>query len=113
MLYTGDMENAQQIDPQALQNLLGNSSVSPANLIPESLVSILTTALLVSLGLMVVFLILYGFSVARKRKVQSAVLHMQKDIAEIKLALMAPSTPSPATLPFKQEPRDIKVTSDK
>lgn len=115
MLYTDDMERAQQIDPQALQNLLGNAldktSVSPAGLIPESLMNLLTTVLFVSLGFMAAFLILYGLSVARKWKVQSAILHMQKDVTEIKQALVAPNTPASVMPPRNEKPRKVEVAS--
>jgi len=110
MLYTDGMENTQQIDPQTLQNLLGNSSVNPANLIPESLMSMLTVGLMVSIGLMVVFLVLYGLSIMRKWKVQSAVLNMQKDVAEIKQALV--KQPAPQVSPPRGESQKIEVAAN-
>ena len=85
------MENTQPIDSSLLQNLLKDSSANPVSLIPESLTNLLATALIVSLGLMAVFLLLYVLSMLRKRKVQSAILQMQKDVAEIKLHLAKPA----------------------
>lgn len=110
MLYTSGMENLRQLDQQSLQSLLNSSpDTTGINLIPESLTSILTTATYVSLGFMVVFLILYGLNIARKWKVQSAVLKMQKDVAAIKLALAEPAAPR-TTAPQSEE-RKIEIAT--
>jgi len=111
MLYTDNMETT-QLDSQTLQNLLnGTSDGGGVNLIPESLTGILTTSLMVSLGLMVVFLVLYALSIVRKWKVQSAILRMQKDVVEIKQALVNPEASKSTSLP--QEPRRVEVITDK
>lgn len=81
------MENAQPINSQELQSLLDNSSGNPISVIPEALTGLLAISLVISLGLMVVFVLFYIFSTVRKWKVQSAILQMQKDLAEIKLSL--------------------------
>lgn len=111
MLYTEYMDNTTldttlnngQTD---LNSLLQGSSGS---LIPDSAVQSFMTMLLVStiiscviLGL---FLVMYTIGAIRKWKVQSAVLHMQKDISEIKQHLIgAPSTPQPTNnTPDRQE----------
>jgi len=109
MLYTDNMETT-QLDSQTLQNLLnGTSDGGGVNLIPESLTGILTTSLMVSLGLMIVFLVLYALSIVRKWKVQSAILRMQKDVVEIKQALVKEPTPQPQ--PPRQESRKVEVTT--
>ncbi len=89
--YTHDMEETTQLDPSTLQNLLGNSNTS---LIPESLVTTLTVSFIVLNVLGVLFFVFYVLSIIRKWKVQSAVLDIQKDLAEIKTALNKP-VPSP------------------
>lgn len=112
MLYTDGMENLQQLDRESLQNLIGgDSGTSGVSLIPESLTSILTISVIVSIGLMVVFLVLYGLSVVRKWKVQSAVLHMQKDVAEIKQALVKTENHQ-SNASRQDKPRSIDVAAD-
>lgn len=74
-----------QLDQSALQNLLGGSTPS---LIPESLVTTLTVGFIVLNVLGILFMIFYVFSIVRKWRVESAMLHMQKDVAEIKEALL-------------------------
>ena len=93
------MDSLEQLSPtdqSALQGLLGNSGGS---LIPESLVTTLTISFIVLNVLGVLFTIFYIAGIIRKWKVQSAVLHMQKDLVEIKQALAArpqPVQPQPA-----------------
>lgn len=73
-----------QLDPTLLQGLLGDSGTS---LIPESLVTTLTVGFIILNVIAVLFLVFYIVSLIRKWKVESAVLHMQKDLAEIKASL--------------------------
>ncbi len=80
-----------QLDQSALQNLLGGSSPS---LIPESLVTTLTVGFIVLNVLGILFMIFYVFSIIRKWRVESAMLHMQKDVAEIKEVLLKQNNPS-------------------
>ena len=80
-----------QLDQSALQSLLGGSSPS---LIPESLITTLTIGFIVLNILGILFLVFYVVSLIRKWKVESAVFHMQKDLADIKAAL-SQSTPQP------------------
>lgn len=89
------MEETTSVDSSALQNILGGAQ---ANLIPESLVTTLTVGFIVLNVLGVLFLIAYIFGIIRKWKVQSAVLHMQKDLAEIKASLV-PTTDRQAAEP--------------
>ncbi len=77
-----------------LQSLLGGTD--GGSLIPESLVQTLTISLIALNVVGVLFLIAYILSGIRKWKVQSAVLHMRKDLEEIK-AHMSP--PAPASQP--------------
>lgn len=77
-----------QIDPTLLQNLL--SGDSNTSLIPESLITTLTIGFIILNILGVLFLVFFVASLIRKWKVESAVLHMQKDLAEIKAALAKP-----------------------
>jgi hypothetical protein len=99
------MNTSEGIDPTTLANLLQNSS---SNLIPDSLVALMTAGVITSIVISILFLIAYIFSTVRKWKVQSATLHMQKDISEIKHYL-APADayqpqPSQETAP---RPNDI------
>lgn len=87
------------IDPYGVQSLLGTGSGS---LIPEELVTMLIVTFVVLNILGLLFIIFYIASSVRKWKVQTAVLHMQKDIAEIKLALAYP--PAAAASPRKEVP---------
>jgi hypothetical protein len=85
------------IDQSTLQSLLGGSNGSSTSLIPESLTHTLTIGFIALNVISVLFLILYLLSVIRKWKVQSAVLHMQKDVAEIKAHMViAPTAPAVA-----------------
>lgn len=87
-----------QLDQSALQNLLGGSTPS---LIPESLITTLTVGFIVLNVLGILFMIFYIFSIVRKWRVESAMLHMQKDVAEIKTLLENHRTaaPVPASQP--------------
>lgn len=94
-----------QIDPTLLQNLL--SGDSGTSLIPESLITTLTVGFIVLNVLGILFLIFYIASMIRKWKVESAVLHMQKDLAEIKAALAKPQperTAEPSSVPRGNNP---------
>ncbi|MBC7512243.1 hypothetical protein H7142_01105 [Candidatus Saccharibacteria bacterium] len=91
--------NTTQLDPSALQNLLGGSAPS---LIPESLVTALTVGFIVLNVLGILFMIFYVISMIRKWRVESATLHMQKDIAEIKDILSKQSPAQPAPEPIVQ-----------
>ena len=97
--------NTTQLDPSALQNLLGGSAPS---LIPESLVTTLTVGFIVVNVLGILFMIFYVISMIRKWRVDSATLHMQKDIAEIKEILSkqspAPIAPEPIGQPVQPTP---------
>lgn len=80
-----------------LNSLLQNSSSS---LLPESFMESLGTAIMISTIIscvfLAIFLTVYIISTIRKWKVQSAVLHMQKDISEIKQHLVgAPVSSQP------------------
>ncbi len=87
------MDGTEQLSPtdqSALQGLLGGSGGS---LIPESLVTLLTVSFVVLNILGLLFTVFYIAGIIRKWKVQSAVLHMQKDLVEIKQALTARPQP--------------------
>lgn len=103
-MYTVGMEN---IDPTILNEFLRNNSSEsgvPVSLVPESLITMLQTTLLVAAVLFSIFLVLYLFSVIRKWRVDSAILTMQKDVAEIKQAL-AGKTPRPSTTTIAAQPK--------
>jgi hypothetical protein len=80
-----------------LNQLLGKANGT--NLIPDSLVSLLTVSFIVANVIGVLFIIAYIFTLIRKWKVQSAVLHMQKDIAEIKSLLSSSKSPAEELAP--------------
>jgi hypothetical protein len=90
-----NMETLESLDPTTIQNLLGNNQPS---LIPESLITTITVGFIVLNVLGALFLIAYIFGIIRKWKVQSAVLHMQKDLAEIK-ARLPESAAAPQSVP--------------
>lgn len=76
-----------------LQSLLGGTD--GGSLIPESLVQTLTVSFIVLNVVGVLFLIAYILSVVRKWKVQSAVLHMRKDLEEIKAHMIPAAVAEP------------------
>lgn len=80
------MEQPNQLDSSLISDLLQDSTTS---LIPESLITTITTGFLVLSVLGALFLILYLFSIIRKWRVDSAILQMQKDVAEIKGQIVA------------------------
>lgn len=92
-----DPEQLSQVDQSQLNSLLGGAGGS---LIPESLVTTLTVSFILLNVLAVLLTVLYIINVVRKWKVQSAVLHMQKDVAEIKQHL-AIQAPAPSVEPVK------------
>ncbi len=75
------MDSLEQFDASRLNELFQNPTTT---LIPESLINTIQTGILILTILGVLFLVLYIFSIVRKWKVDSAILQMQKDIAEIK-----------------------------
>jgi|GEM_PF-2883982 len=98
-----------QIDPTTLEGLLNNSNTS---LIPESLVTTLIVSFILINVLSILFFVFYIFSLIRKWKVQSAVLHMQKDIAEIKAQLVKPVTEQPPVQPAESNAVIAKEESE-
>lgn len=101
-----------QIDPTLLQNLIGGES-SPS-LIPESLITTLTIGFIVLNVLGLLFLVFYIASMIRKWKVESAVLHMQKDLAEIKshLAQAQPASSGSSSGQRTDKPTLIAQSTD-
>lgn len=81
-------------DKAAIQSALGGSG---GNLIPDSLMNIITISFIVMNVLGVIITIFYILGIIRKCKVQSAILHMQKDVAELKQALVV-KQPEPAAV---------------
>jgi hypothetical protein len=105
------MQDTTQLDQSSLNSLLNsaNGGGASTSLIPESLTTALSVGFIVLNVISILFLILYIVSLVRKWKVQSAVLHMQKDLAEIKLALAPKSVQVepvvvPPTTPERTEP---------
>src|SRR6478735_1151795 len=92
-------------DPtQQLNGLLGGTSGEP--LIPESLSALLIIGFVIINLLTIAFLIFWFAGMVRRWKVQTAVLHMQKDIAEIKESLAKPTASAPIFIEptAKEEP---------
>lgn len=82
------MEDYSTANPsQQLNDLLGGSTNEP--LIPESLVVFLIACFVVLNLLTIAFFVFWIVGMVRRRKVQTAVLAMQKDIADIKQFLAA------------------------
>lgn len=100
------MQDTTQLDPTMLQNLIGGSSTP--NLIPESLVTTLTVGFIVLNVLGVLFFMFYVISLIRKWKVESAVLKMQKDLAEIKSHLAGTPVNAPAE-PYVQPAQSNQI----
>jgi hypothetical protein len=100
LLYTNHMQDIppdiNQYDQSALQSLLAGSSPS---LIPESLITTLTIAVIVMSTLGILFMVFYVLSMVRKWKMESAMIHMQKDVADIKALLASPSASPAASQP--------------
>ncbi len=78
------LDKLSQQDQSTLQSLLNNSGGS---LIPESLVTTITITFVMLNVIAVALTVVYVISLIRKWKVQSAILRMQKDVAEIKQSL--------------------------
>jgi len=96
-----DSTNLDSLDQSSLQNILGGSAPS---LIPESLVTTLTVGFIVLNVLGVLFFVFYVINLIRKWRVDSAILHIQKDVAEIKASLSASSASSAPAPPPPSEP---------
>lgn len=75
------MNTSESTDQTTLNSLLQNSS---SNLLPDSLVALMTAGVIISIVISILFLVVFIISSVRKWKVQSAMLNMQKDISEIK-----------------------------
>ena len=106
------MEDYSTADPtQQINNLLGGGSGEP--LIPESLQIFLIISFVVINILTIVFMIFWIMGMVRRWKVQTAILHMQKDIVEIKESLAKPTEPAPVEKPIFIEPQkpESDVTS--
>lgn len=87
------------LDQSAIQGLFDGSSPS---LIPESLVTTLIVGFVVLNVLGILFVIFYVISLVRKWKVESAVLHMQKDLADIKITLAKQSESTTSAKPHSE-----------
>ena len=79
-MYTEGMDSLNQ---NSLETLLP----TPAELIPPELITAITVGFIALNVLGLCFIILYIVGLVRKWKVESAVLHMQKDLADIKQQL--------------------------
>lgn len=92
----------------SVDNLLGN----PVNLIPESLMTTIMVGFIVLNVVALLFFIVYLIGVIRKWKVESAVLSMQNDLADIKQLLhrSQPSSNQPEPV-HTAVPAPLKPTS--
>lgn len=105
-MYTEGMDSLNQ---NSLETLLP----TPAELIPPELITAITVGFIALNVLGLCFIILYIVGLVRKWKVESAVLHMQKDLAEIKQQLAQPHDTSPppvANQPVVTPPADENRT---
>ncbi len=90
-------------DPtQQLNSLLGGSSNQP--LIPDSMMTFIIISFVIINILTIVFMIMWIAGMVRRWKVQTAVLHMQKDMAEIKETLAKQAAATTAPKPIFNEP---------
>lgn len=99
----------QRLEQQPLQDILSAPTIT---LVPESLTDTLATALIVMSGVTVVIALLFLVGTIRKWKVQSAVLKMQKDVAEIKQALERDAPASRAQATTTGQSRKVEVTTE-
>jgi len=77
------------------QSALDGLLPTPAELIPPELVTTIIVGFVALNVLGLAFLVLYIINLVRKWKVETAVFHMQKDLAEIKAALTKQTEPKP------------------
>lgn len=113
MESTQNLENVEQLnqlDASTLQSLLGGAD--GASLIPESLVTAMIVSFVVLNVLGVLFLVFYVFGIIRKWKVQSAVLHMQKDLAEIKEHMVGAPAAQPEPVVAQNDQPDEPKTAN-
>lgn len=106
------MENTETFDQSSLQNLIGNQTT---NLIPESLMTLLTVGFILINVLTLLFVVVYIMVQIRNWKVQTATLRMQKDVAEIKEFLSDQakrSRPLPVTLADTELDSHLAATDD-
>ena len=104
------MEELNTADPsQQLNSLLGGSSGEP--LIPESMTVFLIVCFVILNILSILFLIMWIMGMMRRWKVQTAILHMQKDIVEIKESLAKPTEPAQAEKPIFIAPQKPESSS--
>ncbi len=102
------MEEYSTTDPsQQLNSLIGGNSGEP--LIPESLTTFLIISFVVLNLLSIVFLILWIMGMMRRWKVQTAILHMQKDIVEIKESLAKSVEPAPVPTSNALKPETLET----
>lgn len=104
------MEDTSQLDPSNLQSLLSGSQPS---LIPDSLVTTLTVGFIVLNVLTVLFFVFYVANMIRKWRVDTAILNMHKDLADIKahLATQHSTTAQPTTPPAVQPAKQNQVVA--
>jgi hypothetical protein len=84
------MQDYSTLNQSPLSALLGGGSSEP--LIPESLMTLLIIGFVLINLLALAFFVFWFMGMIRRWKVQTAVLHMQKDIADIKQALVTQPT---------------------
>lgn len=93
--YTKHMQDTTTPDNQsALNGLLGNADGK--SLIPDSFATFMMIGFVIINIITILFLVLYVIGLVRKWKVQTAIFHMQADLAEIKAALVKSSEPNEA-----------------
>ena len=92
------MDNSSSgIDQSTLNNVLGGSG--GGSLFPESLATAMAVSFVVLNIIGLIFLAAYIANAIRNWKVQTAVFHMQKDLAEIKASLASPEPSEPKVKP--------------
>ncbi|MDQ5932191.1 MAG: hypothetical protein QG649_276 [Patescibacteria group bacterium] len=90
------------LDQSTLQNMLGGSTPS---LIPESFMETLVPILGALSVFSILFFVLFLINMVRKWKVDSAILHLRKDVAEIKIQLASkPAHAEPSHSPQLSPP---------
>jgi len=95
-------------DPTQLNSLLGGGTGEP--LIPDSMMTFIIVCFVIINILTIVFMIFWIMGMVRRWKVQGAILHMQKDIVEIKESLAKSAQVTPATEPIAADPAKTKAS---
>lgn len=101
------MDNYDTMTQSPYANILGDGS---GGILPESLTPILIISFVVLNVLALIVMVFWIMGMIRRRKVQTAVLDMQKDVAEIKKLLAEPMRLQSSSKPTTNTPVNSELT---